>query len=868
MRRASIAGLCNVKFGSLIGRAGIGRAGLFRLAAVGLFFLTVITGCDGCRSRDDVVEDGSGAEPRPEDRPLTFDSFKPFPDDPTNPVSLAKPGHWTEANLTITALSADARGSVTIQSPIAGGQATSRAIAVPEKQQRSYGTRLLLPSVEIPEAIQPGQAAPNMARGTSFSATELQSILLDFVPQPSGKEHAGRDSVSLLRPYEYQFVVLTDDRNTQQDRGARFRFLAEQDWSKLPDLDGSDADRRLTYRLRIPASEGRYPVPSQFAAWSTTAFVIWDDLPADRIERGQLNALLDWLHWGGTLIINGPAAIDRMPSEIAALSPLDEMRSVELSRSQLLELMDRWNVPEPTALPGEPISPASDSTPPADETTKPADPATAVRKESNGPRDGAIGVSGQARPGAEELVGTNGLLWRRRVGRGSVVFSAFDLSERWFIKWRSGSSFVHNVLMGRPNRASEGGTAWAMAHDDGFANNSLLATHLRVFVRDARFGDLTPSTRVATGETEESSQKLGVLEPIAADRERIDFDTIGYGDAPGAGLGGWFDGASVPRAAADSLRAAAGIQIPELRFVLRTLAFYLLALVPLNWLIFWSLGRLEWAWLAVPVIAFGGVIAVIRQAQLDIGFARSQHELAVLELYGDYPRGNLTRFVSLYNSLTSTYDIDLAGEDALAAPLFQRDDGRAPPLLELFTRGGTRLAGVRVPSNQTQLLRAEQMIELGGRLELSPDDRLTNRTGLPLRDTLVVRSAPDTRAIEVAVVGRLISGATANLNFQASRQLPDGGGDGVSLGELWQAAARFPPLRSGEYRCLAVCDRLPGMQIEPAAAVQDGQTLVLAYLRLGGLPQPRPDQNLIFQAVSNDDEFIEEEELSADEATP
>ena len=79
--------------------------------------------------------------------------------------------------------------------------------------------------------------------------------------------------------------------------------------------------------------------------------------------------------------------------------------------------------------------------------------------------------------------------------------------------------------------------------------------------------------------------------------------------------------------------------MPKGEFVLKILAVYLLVLVPLNWALFWAIGRVEWAWIAAPLIAIGGAYAVVRLAQLDIGFARSRTEIAVLELHPQHPRG-------------------------------------------------------------------------------------------------------------------------------------------------------------------------------------------------------------------------------------
>ena len=80
------------------------------------------------------------------------------------------------------------------------------------------------------------------------------------------------------------------------------------------------------------------------------------------------------------------------------------------------------------------------------------------------------------------------------------------------------------------------------------------------------------------------------------------------------------------------------------------------------------IGRLEYAWFAVPVIAIGGAAFVARAARLDIGFARSQTQLAMVEMQPDYPRGHLSRVVAIYNSLSSSYDVQFRTIDGAAGP--------------------------------------------------------------------------------------------------------------------------------------------------------------------------------------------------------
>src|SRR5207237_7482440 len=173
------------------------------------------------------------------------------------------------------------------------------------------------------------------------------------------------------------------------------------------------------------------------------------------------------------------------------------------------------------------------------------------------------------------------------------------------------------------------------------------------------------------------------------------------------------------QAARQILTEAAGIEIPSADFVIKVLAVYLLVLVPLNWLIFWLMGKVEWAWIAAPLIALFGAGTVIRLAQLDIGFARSRTEVAILEVQRGYERAHLTRYTALYSSLSSSYTLAFDESNALATPF--RSGVENPSLLSIaqyndvaFRRDkDTSLAGVQVSSNSTGMVHSEQMLPLG-----------------------------------------------------------------------------------------------------------------------------------------------------------
>ena len=70
----------------------------------------------------------------------------------------------------------------------------------------------------------------------------------------------------------------------------------------------------------------------------------------------------------------------------------------------------------------------------------------------------------------------------------------------------------------------------------------------------------------------------------------------------------------------ETLEKASGIEIPGRRFVLKVILAYMLALVPLNWLVCrYVLGRREWAWAVVPVLSLAFAVGVERAAAYDVG---------------------------------------------------------------------------------------------------------------------------------------------------------------------------------------------------------------------------------------------------------
>ena len=452
-----------------------------------------------------------------------------------------------------------------------------------------------------------------------------------------------------MGPAEYFFVILTD-------RPERFTRFQVSDWARRirDETAFNVGEPVINYRLVTPSPEDYYPLPLPLAEtmldWTNTAVVFWDDLPPEALTPQQQTALADWVHYGGQLIVNGAAAADSInKSSIADLLPLRPTGNIELDVNAAAELLTNWQVPK--------------------------DPSTDQQVALLKGRESRVAIDGVANAGSEAIDGSGNLILSRRAGSGRVVQSRCDLMSDWLTSWKSYDSFVNSVLLLRPPRRVN-----PVVNSDGVG-----ATNLQSYVlpngSEESFADPTMNTRFRI------AARDAVLPVVAGVVKRPATGFLSGRDAYTrvdslSGIGGWSDSSDAIRLCRETLRSEAGIEIPDSSLVLRSLGYYLCILIPINYLIFRMLGKLEFAWLAVPVIAIGGAIWVAREARLDIGFARSQTELGLLEVQAGYDRAHLTRVTAIYNSLSSTYDIAFETPGAAALPIRQRDD--APPISAVF----------------------------------------------------------------------------------------------------------------------------------------------------------------------------------------
>jgi len=790
-------------------------------------------GCGGCEtkkpakrtSKEDIKKALEKKEKKPplEIGPLLAQLGQAEPLDQENsgedpelgPRLLVKPGHWTPTVQRMKANYEDFVGRTTV--------------GLYDDRKRPSVLRYTRYTYEATRPIVLAKGRAKRVTGEIFvpEHTTGKRIQATLINRESGNRNSR--SLSLLRMPSYQYFIVVLAKES-----SRYSFLKVTDTVRAPWEKESEGASSPYYRVVLADGTKALPVSANALAWTSIAYVIWDEVDPTRMSAEQQEALVDWLHWGGRMLVNGPDSLDTLRgSFLEDYLPVDAAGSRSISIDALKSWSSVWSARSegksaPTLEPTRPWS----------------------------------GIRLKPREGSRELVGGAGLFYEGDVGRGSVVVSAFQLAEREFINWSGYDSFLNAALLRRPHRrfseGAYGGPRVSWADYGAQRLDAHFVTGLRLFARDA--SSTANWQRVETS----AANQFGVLDTTSTEKV----------DRPG-GVAAWSEHSPVSLASRASLAESAAVRVPGARFVLACLGIYLVALVPLNWMVFRSLNRVEWAWIAAPVIALLGTWTLVRMVQLDIGFVRSQTEIALLELQGDYPRGLLTRYTGLYSSLSTTYEVAYEDPTAVALPFPAEDEnplkvGDRSSAVVFEKQRATHLRGLTVSSASRRNVHSEQMFSLEGSLRLGTSSRnskqVENQSGFHLRDVVVVQRKLVEGKLQTmgSWIGELRSGSSALLGLtlldlsdgklpfsterkQATRSSLS---NQLDLDALLKLAFQFPgdndPLQKHRetYRLVAVIDQvLPGSEVSPSASQIQGATVVLAHLQYAAPEPPQPDTN-------------------------
>ena len=866
--------------------------------------IVTTTGCGGCRSDEDIAAEKKEKEkdkekkkePKPNyESPGTAILPGNFPDLETLTLeqlqemtqeerallearsflrrNRTKEGHWVATSTPVKANHFNVQGRLDVANVHSG-----KPVEVP-------GTKFTFATAR-PFALTKGQW--KYLQSSAWLAPRVDSVLtnvqFDLLPAAGGTPmFAPPLCVSrLMDGFQYHMVLLTS-------REQKMKYLNLTDSVAVKDPDPYSTSETATFYFIVANDpEDPIPLPANALQWTTIAYLIWDDLDPDSLDIDQQQALLDWLHFGGQLILSGPDCLSKLENSfLAQYLPAQSSQRTEIEKDQFVELNENWSIPS-----------AKNSSVKRHLTITEGNP--------------VIGIELLPHVDAQFVDGTGELVVERALGRGRVVATAFSLAEPRVKSWPSFQTFFSGALLRRPRRqfarAKDGELAFRWADDGTSAYDTLMGSTLRLTSRDLGEVDTNGTT------TDEGSpyprggfDDLVELPSIKGKPKRDPENTRHFGgfrQNRKSGVAGWSDDSTIANAARSTLKNAAGIKPPSASLILKMLGVYLLVLVPMNWVLFRAIGKVEWAWFAIPFIAIAGAFAVVRMASLDIGFARSNSQIGLLEFHSDYSRGHLTQYSALYTSLSTKYDVELDNASGIALP-FPTGGSKIEKTIQHVTLHQSlqnRLDNFLIQSNSTRMMHAECLFDAGGSFELTGQSEDTEQdSALDFSQPMTIANGTKLALVSAAVVGRDESGdyhmswlgdwdgqAQKTVQLSACQreeilalwkdtpksQYEDAdSADEVNISayKLLKAVVENLGLGKGEVRLLGYCnDQVGSNRFIPASTQTRQQTLVLAHLKPATLPPARPDVNSILdfftkRTIIDDGSTIDANFIDADD---
>lgn len=793
-----------------------------------MLLVVPLVGCRGCDRDKGVTEETKTKKQR-----LAADEMRSLPYAGESVGNFLKMGHWYQlrhklkANFSDESLTAgvsvvDREGTpIGFQTGYAPYQ-VRRNVSLAVGQEKTIEMRVLQPMLKPANESIPGEASKPQS-SSLFASYTLRGIGTPVLEETFPNKY--------LEGYQYNFVVLSREPS-------RYTFWRGLDCIVWPRNDELQQLRITPHRIvDISESEVAGHFPNQLATMTSISHIVVNDLSPSLMSEQQQTAIQDWLRFGGTLIINGPEAISAVESTfLKEVSPLRETADSTLSEDVIAELDREWSI---RFAGGDRI---------------------AFKPSRSVPC-----LSGELVEGANWVPRLEGLVAERLVGQGRVVMTTFSMSDAAFLNWPSYSSMIHNGVLRKPHRHATLGTEATTQYADEFTGtelNPFHTTRLRLWARDFDSSTMRPESDVKS------------LAPTDVEAKFPSVRT--------ASLGAWNPFSRVIENSLLCLRESSGINVPQISTIVRLLAWYLVVLVPANWLVFRLIGKVELAWVAAPIIALVGAAVVARSVQLDVGFSRSQTTYGFLECHNDYPRGLLSSCNSVYTSLSTNYQAVFKKSDGLVMPIprggtRKGSDETAYVESWLADERGTGLQRFPVLSNSTGVLQSEEMVNFGGPITWTLDETQgafegINKSGFAVRDIGILGITNDGKFMTgwagTSEDGGRVQGSLEPLGEGGIRwlsqwdenpvtampktlRLDDGlmwtdqSDLGVYLGPLLQDLAQRFPLQRGEWIALGWTDsELSGLEISPTTIQKKSRTLVLMHIRAGVLGDVRPDTRI------------------------
>ena len=218
------------------------------------------------------------------------------PGDPKSESQALKPGHWATGSQRMRAIYQDFVGQ-SERRPSSNAQAqpypvdgtplvleSTRPVALAKGQPKEIDTTFLAPQVAAADAgpQRAGRARfrPIAANAGAGDADAVVPILLRRAGEGAESLHASE--------------------NARLGRRCRGTARSESD----------DTEDPLHYRVVSLPVDRTIPLSDNPLTWTSIAYVLWDEVDPKLFTPEQERALVDWLHWGGQLVVSGPDSLD------------------------------------------------------------------------------------------------------------------------------------------------------------------------------------------------------------------------------------------------------------------------------------------------------------------------------------------------------------------------------------------------------------------------------------------------------------------------------------------------------------------------------------------------------------------------------
>lgn len=784
-----------------------------------LLLLVLVSGCRGCSKNNQTQQ-----APEKKKSRLVSDELRTLPYSKEIVGNSVKPGHWyqtrqklkanqNDESLTATLYQIDGNSNPTTVRNLGIPLQFNRDISLAKGQEKTIELKLLQTDWPF-ESMEP--------TNTTGKSNKL-SIFMRYSQRGLGAPVI--DEEFLLRPLkDYQYDMLVLSRNTPQHI-----FWRGLDCIVWPQAINDESSRIAPHRVIDIAEEDLgQSIPNQLMTMTSISHMVINDVSLNTLPEDHQKAILDWLYFGGTIIINGPDAIAGIESSILkTYAPIQQTSSTTLTQGQIDKLNDTnsWRIRYAKT---------------------PSKDAVAFK-----PSESISILQGQLAEDSSWITDLEGLVAERLVGQGRIVMTSFPMNHTALVNWPSYSALIQNAILRKPARRVNLEPEFQLVYDEsssGRETDPKLTTRLRLWARD-----LVGSSSSAPKES------------MANPSSKV------------SSYGAWNSESLVTNTSSNYLKKLSGINVPNLSTILKWLLGYLIVLVPMNWLVFRLLGRLELAWLAAPLIAIAGVFVIARAVQLDVGFSRSQTSLQFIELHNRYPRGLLSSHHALYSSLTTNYKIVYPEGEGIVCPMpqpRQRSLLSAGGLLpyKIADEKGTGFQSFPVLSNTIGLVQSEEVVSLTGAISWTIDQdarsfQVTNDSQSIIRD-VILEGSDDSGAKLRAVVGTLEPGeqkkgtldqpVDSDLNWDI--QLPTGGKSGqdfdkLALEQNLKLIFKNYPIQHGEWIAMGWTESpLSKLQIAPSTAQTRSATLVLMHAKTAPLGPIEHDRQLMPKINKDDDE--------------